>query len=255
VTQDTGPAPAPSSGPPARRGSGWRARAQAIPRWLATGRRASVTGACAAALLLIVLWSGTGYVYQSLAPAALAPPAAAATDPAELKRQIQRAETRRRQLQAKLARLAPRGTYVVIDQTHNRLTLRKDDEVLLQAVCSAGSGMVLKEGAAGKGRTWVFDTPRGKFQVLSKIENPVWRKPDWAFVEEGQPIPTNAAERFEYGTLGEYALYFGNGYMIHGTLYERLLGRSVTHGCIRLGREDLRKVWAMVPVGTPIFVY
>jgi L,D-transpeptidase YbiS len=83
----------------------------------------------------------------------------------------------------------------------------------------------------------------------------VWRKPDWAFVEEGQPIPTKAAERFEYGTLGEYALYFGNGYMIHGTLYERLLGRSVTHGCIRLGRDDLRKVWAMVPVGTPIFVY
>ncbi len=150
-------------------------------------------------------------------------------------------------------RTQPRGTYVVIDQTHNRLTLRRDDEVVLEAVCSAGSGMVLKEGATG--RTWVFDTPRGKFQVLSKIENPVWRKPDWAFVEEGQPIPTNAAERFEYGTLGEYALYFGNGYMIHGTLYERLLGRSVTHGCIRLGRDDLRKVWAMVPVGTPIFVY
>jgi L,D-transpeptidase YbiS len=218
-----------------------------------TGRRAYATAAAAAILLALVFWSGTGYVYQPLAPAALETPVAAETDPATVKRQIQRLQTRRRQLQAKLARLAPRGTYVVIDQTHNRLTLRKDDEVVLQAVCSAGSGMVLKEGATG--RTWVFDTPRGKFQVLSRIENPVWRKPDWAFVEEGQPIPTNAAERFEYGTLGEYALYFGNGYMIHGTLYERLLGRSVTHGCIRLGRDDLRKVWAKVPVGTPIFVY
>ena len=253
MTQDTSSAPAPPSGPPAQAAPASHGRARTIARGLVTGRRAYGTAAAAAILLALLFWSGTGYVYEPLTPLAPAAPAAAETDPAALKRQIQRLQTRQRQLQAKLARLAPRGTYVVIDQTHNRLALRKDDEVVLQAVCSAGSGMVLKEGATG--RTWVFDTPRGKFQVLSKIENPVWRKPDWAFVEEGQPIPTNAAERFEYGTLGEYALYFGNGYMIHGTLYERLLGRSVTHGCIRLGRDDLRKVWAKVPIGTPIFVY
>jgi L,D-transpeptidase YbiS len=191
-------------------------------------------------------------VYAPFAPEARTTVDAAAGESA-LNRQAQRFQVRQRQLRAQLARLAPRGFYVVIDQTHNRLYVRKDNTVVLQAVCSAGSGMVLKEGATG--RTWVFDTPRGRFQVLSRTERPVWRKPDWAFVEEGQPIPTNAAERFEYGTLGEYALYFGNGYMIHGTLYERLLGRSVTHGCIRLGREDLRKVWAKVPIGTPIFIY
>ena len=103
--------------------------------------------------------------------------------------------------------------------------------------------MVLNEGG-GKKRQWVFDTPRGSFEVLSRAENPVWRKPDWAFVEEGQPIPKNPGDRLDYGSLGEYALYFGNGYMIHGTLYERLLGRAVSHGCIRVGRDDLRKVWA-----------
>jgi L,D-transpeptidase YbiS len=132
--------------------------------------------------------------------------------------------------------------------------LKKDEEVLVDAVCSAGSGMVLKE-TTGKKREWVFDTPRGSFHVLSKIENPVWRKPDWAFVEEGQPIPKDPSERFESGSLGEYALYFGNGYMIHGTLYERLLGRAVSHGCIRVGRDDLRKVWANVRVGTRIYIY
>jgi L,D-transpeptidase YbiS len=164
-----------------------------------------------------------------------------------------RLAAKERQLRARLTRLAPHGPYIVIDQTNNRLYLRKDQDVLLDAICSAGSGMVLKEGD-GK-RQWVFDTPRGRFQVLIKIENPMWKKPDWAFVEEGQPIPKNASERFESGTLGEYALYFGNGYMIHGTLYERLLGRSVTHGCIRLGRDDLRKLWGQVPVGTPIYIY
>ena len=114
--------------------------------------------------------------------------------------------------------------------------------------------MVLKE-ARGKKREWVFDTPRGRFESTSKRENPVWRKPDWAFVEEGEPIPKDPGARLDYGTLGEYALYFGNGYMIHGTLYERLLGRSVTHGCIRLGRDDLRQVYETVHIGTPIYIF
>ena len=43
--------------------------------------------------------------------------------------------------------------------------------------------------------------------------------------------------------------------MIHGTLYERLLGRSVSHGCIRVGRDDLRQVYRAASVGTPIFIF
>jgi len=43
--------------------------------------------------------------------------------------------------------------------------------------------------------------------------------------------------------------------MIHGTLYERLLGRPVSHGCIRLGKEPLREVWRLAPIGTPVYIY
>jgi L,D-transpeptidase YbiS len=43
--------------------------------------------------------------------------------------------------------------------------------------------------------------------------------------------------------------------MIHGTLYTRLLGRSVTHGCIRLGPDDLQAVWDAAPIGTPVFIF
>src|SRR5450759_903873 len=67
---------------------------------------------------------------------------------------------RARDLNARLKATAPRGVYVVIDQTQNRLYLKRNDETLLQAVCSAGSGMVLKE-SGGKKREWVFDSPRG----------------------------------------------------------------------------------------------
>ena len=41
-------------------------------------------------------------------------------------------------------------------------------------------------------------------------------------------MPTNPEQRFESDVLGDYALGFGKGYFIHGTLYARLLGKNVT---------------------------
>jgi L,D-transpeptidase YbiS len=217
-------------------------------------RRTAWVAGVAACLLLALAWAGTGYRYE---PFVNTPPGLAGNVPSDdraLKQLAGRLRSRERSLTMRLDATAPRGIFIVIDQTHNRLYLKKGNETLLEAVCSAGSGMVLKE-SSGKKREWVFDTPRGRFEVLSKAANPVWRKPDWAFVEEGEPIPKNPADRLDRGSLGEYALYFGNGYMIHGTLYERLLGRAVSHGCIRVGRDDLRKVWASAGIGTPIYIY
>jgi len=196
---------------------------------------------------------GTGYGYRAIGTETAAG-VDIPEDPKALKQMQNKLRSQQRQLVAALARKAPRGYYIVIDQTQNRLYLMQDEKVLREAVCSAGSGLILQEQEGGK-RQWIFDTPRGVHRVRTKIEDPVWKKPDWAFVEEGKPIPTNPEERFAPGELGEYALYFGNGYMIHGTLYERLLGRSVTHGCIRLGREDLREVYRAVDIGTPIYIY
>ena len=218
-------------------------------------RQDVVIAGLVAGALLFIAWAGTGYRYERYAEAPRMSPAnRARSDDRDPKQVVSRLRARERQLASKLKATAPRGIYIVIDQTLNRLYLKKDDDILLEAVCSAGSGMVLKEGS-GKKRQWVFDTPRGSFAVLSRSQNPVWAKPDWAFVEEGQPIPKNPADRLEYGSLGEYALNFGNGYMIHGTLYERLLGRAVSHGCIRVGRDDLRKVWAATSLGTHIYIY
>lgn len=209
-------------------------------------------GALGLALLLLV--AGTGYRYEAYAPQHAALSGDAPADTRAREQQTARLNARRRDLAARLAAAAPRGVYIVIDQTQNRLYLRRGNETLLQAVCSTGSGMVLRE-STGKKRQWVFDSPRGRFEVRSMHKDPVWAKPDWAFVEESQPIPRNPKDRLEYGSLGEYALRFGDGFMIHGTLYERLLGRAVSHGCIRVGREDLRVVWANARVGTPIFIY
>lgn len=202
------------------------------------------------ALVVVVLAAGTGYSYEPWDPAPLpgagAAPAGgggAGTKPGPEEKRLER----------KLRQAQGRRLYVAVDSANNRLFLVRDGKVILDAVCSTGSGLVLKQVDAD--REWVFDSPRGIYPIFRKARNPVWVKPDWAFLEDGQPVPTRYGERVEHGALGEYGLYFGDGYLIHGTLYENLLGRHVTHGCIRLGRDDLRKVNDLVPLGTPVLVF
>ncbi|HZS10885.1 MAG TPA: L,D-transpeptidase [Nitrospirales bacterium] len=168
---------------------------------------------------------------------------------------VETLRARQTALKRQLAMQAPGGTYIVVDTARNRLYVKRRGETLLTALASTGSGTILdKPGDAGGGQ-WVFDTPRGEFAIQSKLVNPVWVKPDWAFLEEGLPVPKDRAERVESGILGEYALGFGKGYFIHGTLYKRLLGKNVTHGCIRLSDEDLRSVHRLASVGTPVMIY
>jgi len=167
---------------------------------------------------------------------------------------VPKVERNVQQLEKRMGGLLPKGLYIVIDTAENRLYLKNGDKVVREAVVSCGSGVVLEE-PGGKKRSWVFDTPRGEFAVKSKITNPYWVKPDWAFIEEGEAIPRGLEDRIEAGTLGDYALGFGQGYFIHGTLYTRLLGRNVTHGCVRVGDEDLKYVFKAVSIGTKIYIY
>lgn len=167
--------------------------------------------------------------------------------------ELQTMKLKIRYLRKKITSLSPRGVYLVIDTSENKLSLKKNNRVLREAVVSCGSGNILQE-PRGK-RQWVFDTPRGVFSVASKLINPSWLKPDWAFIEETEVIPKDKKDRIEVGVLGDYALGFGNGYFIHGTLYTRLLGRNVTHGCIRVGDKDLEAVYKAAVIGTKIYIF
>lgn len=145
--------------------------------------------------------------------------------------------------------------YILIDTKENILYIKQNGQILHRAKCSAGKGGVLKDKKTG--RKWEFVTPKGTFTVKSKITDPIWIKPDWAFIEEKKEIPPieDPSRRVE-GELGKYALDMGFGYKIHGTKKEELLGRPVSHGCIRLDAEDLEYVYNFIKIGkTNIYIY
>ena len=171
----------------------------------------------------------------------------------DLEWDILKIEGENRELEESIEKLSPDERYIVVDTNRGRLLLKQGNTILRETICSTGSGAEL-EGP--EGQKWIFNTPKGTFEVLGKYKDPIWTKPDWAFVEEDEPIPpTLSPERVKEAVLGRYALHFGDGYFIHGTLYTRLLGENVTHGCVRLGDDDLEIVYDASPVGTKIYIF
>jgi L,D-transpeptidase YbiS len=156
-------------------------------------------------------------------------------------------------LDRKLDARKPRSYYLVINSASNEFFLYRGGELIKRDKCSTGSFVLLKNGEE---QQWMFKTPKGEFRIQYKTTSPVWKKPDWAFVEEGLPVPpANHHSRFEYSVLGDYALSIGDGYLIHGTLYQRFLGLPVTHGCIRLNDENLELVYKSLQVGSKVYIY
>jgi L,D-transpeptidase ErfK/SrfK len=100
----------------------------------------------------------------------------------------------------------------------------------------------------GIGDTGWF-SPEGTCWVVEKRKNPTWH------------IPLSLQEKYQMKTmppgpdnpLGDYWLGLSfSGYGIHGTNFPWAVGRLVTHGCIRLYPEDIKKLFPMVDVKTPV---
>ncbi len=68
------------------------------------------------------------------------------------------------------------------------------------------------------------------------------------------PPGGNNARRYKE-VLGTHRLNLGDGYALHGTNAPNTIGRSVSHGCVRLRNEDIETLYRMIPVGTPVYIY
>jgi lipoprotein-anchoring transpeptidase ErfK/SrfK len=144
------------------------------------------------------------------------------------------------------------GRYVVISLDEHRLYLMEEERVIWSAVVGTGTGTRLE----GAGQKWDFSTPRGMFRIQLMEKDPIWRVPDWAFVERGVPIPPlDDPSRREPGMLGTTAIYLQHDIAVHGTNNPELLGQPVSHGCIRMTNEDVRRLYHEVQIGTPVIIY
>jgi hypothetical protein len=143
-------------------------------------------------------------------------------------------------------------SYIVINTTDNEFFLYKNKKLVRKGLCSSGANKILQT----ENKTYIFRTPKGKFSITGKRTHPYWHRSDWDFIEQGLPVPPkDDPSRWEAGILGDYALDLVDGYMIHGTIYKRLMGMPVTHGCVRLGDEDLEVVYSTLNIGSKVYIF
>lgn len=89
------------------------------------------------------------------------------------------------------------------------------------------------------------------------FERPLEAADGREIVADGKIImpPTGTRQRRYEGVLGTHRLLLGDGYALHGTNRPETVGQAVSHGCVRLRNEDIAQLYAMVPVGTPVYIY
>jgi L,D-transpeptidase ErfK/SrfK len=102
-------------------------------------------------------------------------------------------------------------------------------------------------------------SPLGQTRVIGKERHPNWYPPESIRKEHaarGDPLP-KVVPPGPKNPLGDYKmrLAVGDGtYEIHGTNNPVAVGLAVTHGCIRMYPEDIAALFAMVPIGTKVWL-
>lgn len=91
-----------------------------------------------------------------------------------------------------------------------------------------------------------WETPRGTFQVLNMEQNPVYKSFKTGAVI--QPGPNNPLGVRWIGIWTDGKTQIG----FHGTNQEELIGKAISHGCIRMRNRDVVAIYNQVQLGTVV---
>jgi L,D-transpeptidase ErfK/SrfK len=93
-----------------------------------------------------------------------------------------------------------------------------------------------------------WETPSGTFRVRQMVKNPTWQHPltDEVF----PPGDANPLGDRWVGFAADEQMKLG----FHGTKDEHLIGKAVSHGCLRMRNRDVRSLFDQVSIGTEVTV-
>jgi lipoprotein-anchoring transpeptidase ErfK/SrfK len=115
-----------------------------------------------------------------------------------------------------------------------------------QVMVYRGKTVVAKYPIAVGKKGW--ETPIGEFKVLSKEENPIFKSFKTGVVIEPGPDNPLGVRWIGIWTDGKTQLGF------HGTDQPELIGKAVSHGCLRMHNKDVTALYQYVQMGTVVTV-
>jgi lipoprotein-anchoring transpeptidase ErfK/SrfK len=125
----------------------------------------------------------------------------------------------------------------------------KTSERRLYYVLDGGRALRFPVGVGRTGKTWI-----GEARIEGKFVKPAWAPPQE--IRHDHPnLPQVIAGGAANNPMGEAALTMRGGeYAIHGTNRPQSIGGFVSYGCIRMYNSDIRELYSLVDIGTPVIV-
>ncbi len=91
-------------------------------------------------------------------------------------------------------------------------------------------------------------TPTGEYAIIAKIKDPTWVPPNSPWAAGLEPIPPGAGNPLGSRWIGTSAPNIG----FHATPMDYSVGHAASHGCMRMHRADVERLYDLVRVGTPV---
>jgi lipoprotein-anchoring transpeptidase ErfK/SrfK len=125
----------------------------------------------------------------------------------------------------------------------------KTSERRLYYVIDGSRALRFPVGVGRSGKTWT-----GEARVEGKFVKPAWAPPQE--IRHDHPnLPAVIAGGASNNPMGEAALTLRGGkYAIHGTNRPASIGSFVSYGCIRMYNSDIRELYRLVDIGTPVII-
>ena len=95
-----------------------------------------------------------------------------------------------------------------------------------------------------------YPTPLGHWNVVTKQVNPTWTPPNSDWAQGAKPIAPGPDNPLGTRWIGLSA----SGVGIHGTPNEGSVGTAASHGCIRMRRREVERLFRRVRVGSPVHI-
>lgn len=151
-------------------------------------------------------------------------------------------------LAAAVAHPAARGVVAISGYAPGTIVVRTGER-RLYFVIEQDRALRFPVGVGRAGHAWT-----GQARIEGKYVKPDWSPPDVIRREHpGLPavIPGGAPDN----PMGDAALTMRDGeYAIHGTNNPGSVGGFVSYGCIRMYNRDIKTLFQLVEVGTPVVV-
>ncbi|MBW1991486.1 MAG: L,D-transpeptidase [Deltaproteobacteria bacterium] len=93
-----------------------------------------------------------------------------------------------------------------------------------------------------------WETPTGRFRVIHKVRHPRWKSPWSGRISPPGPRSPLGERWIGFWSNGRQTIGF------HGTPGVHLLGQAVSHGCVRMRNRDIKVMYDLVEIGTPVIV-